>query len=251
MSPPRAGRSTCKDMKRLLAALVALTCALSSFAQAPQPPEIAARQYLLIDLSSQQVLAERDADVPSEPASLTKLMTAYLAFAAIRDKKLTLDQTAAGVGACLGRAQGRRLVDVRRHDYDADRRGTAARHHRAKRQRLVGGAGRGGGRHARQLRGDDEQAGAGVGTEEHAVSQCHRADRARPPRLGTRCRHHRREDHHRLPGLLRLLLGARLHLQPHQAGQSQPAARPRPDGRRHEDRLHRGRRLLPGGQRGA
>ncbi|MEO7853371.1 MAG: D-alanyl-D-alanine carboxypeptidase family protein [Rubrivivax sp.] len=79
-------------MKRLLAVIVALAFALPSFAQAPQPPEIAARQYLLIDLSSQQVLAEREADVPSEPASLTKLMTAYLAFAAIRDKKLTLEQ---------------------------------------------------------------------------------------------------------------------------------------------------------------
>ena len=53
---------------------------LSAWAQAPQPPEIAARQYLLIDLSSQQVLAERDADAVADPASLTKLMTAYLVF---------------------------------------------------------------------------------------------------------------------------------------------------------------------------
>jgi D-alanyl-D-alanine carboxypeptidase (penicillin-binding protein 5/6) len=79
-------------MKRLLAAIVALAFAVPSFAQALQPPEIAARQYVLIDLSSQQVLAERDADVPSDPASLTKLMTAYLVFSAIRDKKLTLEQ---------------------------------------------------------------------------------------------------------------------------------------------------------------
>jgi D-alanyl-D-alanine carboxypeptidase (penicillin-binding protein 5/6) len=71
---------------------MALACALPSYAQAPQPPEIAARQYILVDLSSQQVLAERDADVPSEPASLTKLMTAYLVFTAVRDKKLSLDQ---------------------------------------------------------------------------------------------------------------------------------------------------------------
>jgi D-alanyl-D-alanine carboxypeptidase (penicillin-binding protein 5/6) len=61
--------------------------------QAQQPPEIAARQYLLLDLASNQVLAERDADAQAEPASLTKLMTAYIVFNAIRDKKLNLEQT--------------------------------------------------------------------------------------------------------------------------------------------------------------
>jgi len=61
-------------------------------AQAPQPPEVAARQYILIDITTGQTLAERDADTPSDPASLTKLMTAYLSFQAIKDKKLSLDQ---------------------------------------------------------------------------------------------------------------------------------------------------------------
>ena len=67
--------------------------AFAAQAQTPQPPEIAARQYVLIDLASNQVLAERDADVQAEPASLTKLMTAYLVFNAVRDKKLDLEQT--------------------------------------------------------------------------------------------------------------------------------------------------------------
>ena len=80
-------------MNRLLALCLAAATTLTAFAQAPQPPEIAARQYLLIDLSSRQVLAERDADARADPASLTKLMTAYLVFAAIRDKKLSLEQT--------------------------------------------------------------------------------------------------------------------------------------------------------------
>ncbi|MDP1900931.1 MAG: D-alanyl-D-alanine carboxypeptidase family protein [Rubrivivax sp.] len=79
-------------MKHLLA-LVLAAFAAGALAQTPQPPEIAARQYLLIDLASQQVLAERDADAQAEPASLTKLMTAYLVFNAIRDKKLSLEQT--------------------------------------------------------------------------------------------------------------------------------------------------------------
>jgi D-alanyl-D-alanine carboxypeptidase (penicillin-binding protein 5/6) len=61
-------------------------------AQAPLPPEVAARSYLLLDMTSNQTLAERDADAPADPASLTKLMTAYIVFTALRDKKLTLDQ---------------------------------------------------------------------------------------------------------------------------------------------------------------
>ena len=80
-------------MKRLLTFCLSAAIALSTFAQAPQPPEVAARHYLLLDLSSRQVLAEREADVQADPASLTKLMTAYLVFAAIRDKKLSLEQT--------------------------------------------------------------------------------------------------------------------------------------------------------------
>ena len=75
----------------LLAALAAV--AVPASAQALPPPEIAARQYILVDLASHQVLAEREADAPADPASLTKLMTAYLVFNAIRDKKLSLDQT--------------------------------------------------------------------------------------------------------------------------------------------------------------
>jgi D-alanyl-D-alanine carboxypeptidase (penicillin-binding protein 5/6) len=62
-------------------------------AQAPLPPEIAARNYVLIDLNADQVLTERNADTQIDPASLTKLMTAYLVFSALNDKKLTLEQT--------------------------------------------------------------------------------------------------------------------------------------------------------------
>jgi len=61
-------------------------------AQAPQPPEIAARAWLLLDATSGQVLAAKDPDEPVEPASLTKLMTAYVVFDALKAGKLTLDQ---------------------------------------------------------------------------------------------------------------------------------------------------------------
>ena len=79
-------------MKSFLALCVAAATAFSALAQAPQPPEIAAKSFILVDLSSNQVLAERDADAQYDPASLTKLMTAYLVFVAIHDKKLSLDQ---------------------------------------------------------------------------------------------------------------------------------------------------------------
>ena len=79
-------------MKRLLAFLLCLTLAAPALAQMPQPPEVAAKSYLLLDMTSNQVLAERDADAPSDPASLTKLMTGYIVFAALRDKKIGIEQ---------------------------------------------------------------------------------------------------------------------------------------------------------------
>lgn len=76
----------------LLSAACAVGLASPARAQAPQPPEIAARGFLLVDMSANQVLSERNADAPAEPASLTKLMTAYVVFSALRDKKVALDQ---------------------------------------------------------------------------------------------------------------------------------------------------------------
>ncbi|MCB2030263.1 MAG: D-alanyl-D-alanine carboxypeptidase family protein [Burkholderiaceae bacterium] len=79
-------------MKTLIFALV-LAFSLTAGAQMPQPPEIAARSYLLMDVTTGQVLAEKDAESSVEPASLTKLMTAYLVFDALRTKKIALTQT--------------------------------------------------------------------------------------------------------------------------------------------------------------
>ncbi len=79
-------------MKNLIVA-IACVFSLTVAAQTPQAPEIAARSYLLMDVTSGQVLAEKDAQSSVEPASLTKLMTAYLVFDALRSKKITLAQT--------------------------------------------------------------------------------------------------------------------------------------------------------------
>lgn len=79
-------------MKRFHAFVLTAVVSASAFAQNPPPPEIAARSYILIDVGSGRVLAEREADTPNDPASLTKLMTAYLAFNALKEKKLAMDQ---------------------------------------------------------------------------------------------------------------------------------------------------------------
>lgn len=80
-------------MKKLFAALVASTVFLStSFAQNVPAPTIAAKSWLLLDATSGQVLGSQDPNARIEPASLTKIMTAYLAFAAIKDKKLDQNQ---------------------------------------------------------------------------------------------------------------------------------------------------------------
>jgi len=79
-------------MKKLLLSLTVFV-ALSAAAQVPQVPEIAARSYLLLDVTANQLLAQKDIDTPVEPASLTKLMTAYLVFDALRTKKIDLKQT--------------------------------------------------------------------------------------------------------------------------------------------------------------
>jgi len=80
-------------VSRFLAAALLTLASLASHAQAPQPPEVAAKAYLLMDVTAGQILAAKDADEPVEPASLTKLMTAYLVFDALKAKKLTLTQT--------------------------------------------------------------------------------------------------------------------------------------------------------------
>ncbi len=79
-------------MKRLLAFLALAAAGLSAFGQALPVPEIAARDYLLVDMNADQVLAERAADTSVDPASLTKLMTSYIVFEQLRQHKLTLDQ---------------------------------------------------------------------------------------------------------------------------------------------------------------
>src|SRR5438046_7909314 len=94
--------------------LLALLCLAASAgaqgvpAAAVPPPAIAAKAYLLVDTLSGQTLAAQNADEPREPASLTKLMTAYLVFRAIRDKELLPSQMV-NVSEKAWRAEGSRM----------------------------------------------------------------------------------------------------------------------------------------------
>ena len=138
-------------LKRWIAGALLCVGMVAPHAQPLQPPEVAARNYLLIDLNAGQVLAEREADKQSDPASLTKLMTAYLVFNALKDKKITLEQTLpVSVRAWSERKGGGSLMFIDPKMTPEGRR-TAARHDRRVGQRCRGGAGRRRGRRPRHV----------------------------------------------------------------------------------------------------
>jgi D-alanyl-D-alanine carboxypeptidase (penicillin-binding protein 5/6) len=64
----------------------------AALAQSLTLPPLASRSWLLLDVGANQLIASQAARDRVEPASLTKLMTAYVVFTALRDRKLTLDQ---------------------------------------------------------------------------------------------------------------------------------------------------------------
>jgi D-alanyl-D-alanine carboxypeptidase (penicillin-binding protein 5/6) len=75
--------------------LLSLTLPVASLASSPPTPAapiLAAKSYLLYDYTSNQVLVNHNGDASMEPASLTKLMTAYLAFDAIKHGTITMEQ---------------------------------------------------------------------------------------------------------------------------------------------------------------
>ena len=73
-----------------LVLLVALFTAARAATPIPKPPEVAARAYILVDHFSGRVIAEERADERMEPASLTKLMTSYVIFHALKEGRLKL-----------------------------------------------------------------------------------------------------------------------------------------------------------------
>ncbi len=99
-----------RTLLRLMPAVAGCCIALSSWAQLPAPaaPAVEARAWLLLDFNSGQVLASHNAGERFEPASLTKLMTAYLAFGALKQKSLKPDQ-AIPVSTRAWKSEGSRM----------------------------------------------------------------------------------------------------------------------------------------------
>ncbi|HIP52600.1 MAG TPA: D-alanyl-D-alanine carboxypeptidase [Chromatiales bacterium] len=69
-----------------------LLSATGQAAPIPAPPKIAATSYLLLDINSDRILAEENADQRVEPASLTKIMTAYTVFREIQAGHIALSE---------------------------------------------------------------------------------------------------------------------------------------------------------------
>jgi D-alanyl-D-alanine carboxypeptidase (penicillin-binding protein 5/6) len=74
----------------LCAAALLLAAAAQAAMPLPPPPKVDAAAYLLMDYASGQILAGQGIDDRHEPASLTKLMTAYVVFAALKEGRLKL-----------------------------------------------------------------------------------------------------------------------------------------------------------------
>jgi len=80
-------------MKKLAASLiVAAACVSGAMAQSMPAPALSAKAWLLLDETSGQVIASHAATVRIEPASLTKIMTAYVVFEALSKKELSAAQ---------------------------------------------------------------------------------------------------------------------------------------------------------------
>lgn len=94
-------------MRFLIAVLVSLF-SLSALAQTVPPPALAAKAWALVDHATGQVLAEKDADARIEPASLTKLMTAYITFTKLKEGTLKADQVVP-VSTTAWRMEGSRM----------------------------------------------------------------------------------------------------------------------------------------------
>ena len=91
---------------------LALVCVLCGQAVAAPPeippPDIDAPAWVLMDPERGQVLAEKNADKPQAPASLAKLMTAYVLFEKLKAGKLRLDDQVA-IGPQAGKAKRARV----------------------------------------------------------------------------------------------------------------------------------------------
>ena len=91
----RAGRKIVLRLSALAGVAIALAATLSAQARA----QIGSDRYssIVVDAATGNVLEAANPDAPRHPASLAKLMTLYLAFEALRDRRITTQQMRAGI----------------------------------------------------------------------------------------------------------------------------------------------------------
>lgn len=65
---------------------------IAGAAPIPAPPQFDVKSYILLDHNSGTILAEHNADTAVDPASITKLMTAYVVYQALANGDITLDE---------------------------------------------------------------------------------------------------------------------------------------------------------------
>ena len=219
-----------------------LAACAAALAQPAPAPAIAAQAYLLLDVASGQVIAAENADERRDPASLTKLMTAYLAFAALRDKAIVPSQLV-NVSTAAWRAEGSRMFIEPRKAVTVDEllRG------------MIVQSGNDASIALAELVAGSEAAFAEKMNREAArlgLANTHfdERDRAVAPAAlldRDRSRAARGGADPRLSRLLPALFAARVPLQQHHAAQPQPPAVDRSVRRRHEDRAYGRRGLVP------
>ena len=99
------------NMARIHVTVLSFLLSFGALADTPPPPTVAARAWLLLDATSGQPIAGGNPEERIEPASLTKLMTAYVVFSALRDRSLSLNE-AVPVSERAWRAPGSRMFVV-------------------------------------------------------------------------------------------------------------------------------------------
>jgi D-alanyl-D-alanine carboxypeptidase (penicillin-binding protein 5/6) len=75
----------------IFAFLFQFSTAANASGPIPAAPQVAAKNYILVDASSGRVLAEKEADVQVEPASITKMMTSYVIYRELEEGRLSMD----------------------------------------------------------------------------------------------------------------------------------------------------------------
>ena len=79
---------------QILSSVFAMLFVFSATSQpitTPAPPTLAAESYILMDFLSDTLIAEKDIDKKVEPASITKMMTAYVVFTELKNGNLRTD----------------------------------------------------------------------------------------------------------------------------------------------------------------